>query len=203
MEDASTVKPTDIIVPKLKLHRVRLSDFSRERVYWYAHRKGWIENELRRELNLDTVEHGDRIIPAIAGGMASFSDYLENKVLDYIFNDPSTAFISADPYLGLWTSALTDASTGATAGEAAYTGYARLQVANTNMSAAAAGSKTNSAQLQFAACTALSATVTFFGTFDALTVGNMLLWGTVTSTTVDTSHTPATVAIGALVATLD
>lgn len=175
-----------LIVPK----SMHLSDYGREFGEWLV-KRGFTDPKT------------GRYIPPIAGGMASFSDYLELKVLDYIFNDPSTAFITGDVFLGLWTSALTDASTGSTTGEAAYTGYARLDIPPASMSAAAAGSKTNSSALTFAACTAGSATITFFGTFDAATVGNMLTWGTCTSTTVDTSHTPATVAIGALAVTLD
>src|SRR4249920_148253 len=66
---------------------------------------------------------------------ASFSDYLENKVLDHIFNDGTYSVPTAS--LGLWTSALTDASTGATAGEAAYTTYARVTIGAADMSAAA------------------------------------------------------------------
>jgi hypothetical protein len=135
--------------------------------------------------------------------MASFSDYLENKILDHVFGDG--AYTSPTAYVGLWTSALTDASTGATAGEATYTTYARLIINASDMSAAASGSKTNSAALTLAACTAGSSTITYFGVFDSITIGagNMLLWGTVTSKVIDTSNTPPTIAIGALVSTLD
>ena len=199
---------SDLIVPAIIIPRnPRLSEFAREREYWYLNRNRLTKNDVYRKWGMPLVDDGDKVIPTIAGG-ASFSDYLELKVLDYIFDDPNTAFISADPYLGLWTSALTDTSTGATAGECtaiAYTTYARQQVTNTLMSAAAAGSKTNSGAITFNACTATSATVTYWCTVDAsaLTTGNILVWGTCTSTTIDTSHTPPTVAIGALTVTLD
>lgn len=145
------------------------------------------------------AEHG---VPPVAGG-ASFSDYLENKVLDHIFNDGTFSVPTAS--LGLWTSALTDASTGATAGEAAYTTYARVTIGASDMSAAASGSKTNTAAFTFPACTAGTSTVTFWGTFDSATIGagNMLVWGTATSTVISTTQTPPTVAIGGLVVTLD
>jgi hypothetical protein len=134
---------------------------------------------------------------------ASFSDYLENKVLDHIFNDGTYSVPTAS--LGLWTSALTDASTGATAGEAAYTTYARVTIGAADMSAAASGSKTNTAAFTFPACTAGTSTVTFWGTFDSATIGagNLLVWGTATSTVISTTQTPPTVAIGGLVVTLD
>lgn len=203
---------SDLIIPEPAIiipRNPRLSDFSREREYWYLNRNRLTKNDVHRKWGFPLVDDGDKVIPTIAGG-ASFSDYLELKVLDYIFNDPSTAFVSADPYLALWqsTATLNDAATGATANECSavlYTTYARQQVTNTLMSAAAAGSKTNSGAITFAACTATSATVTWWGTTDAAGIGagNMLVWGTCTSTTVDTSHTPPTVAIGALTVTLD
>jgi hypothetical protein len=146
-----------------------------------------------------TEKHG---YPPAAGG-ASFSDYLENKILDHIFNDGTYSVPTAS--LGLWTSALTDASTGATSGEATYTGYARKTIAASDMSAAASGSKTNSAAITFDACTGGSSTITFWGTFDSATTGagNLLVWGTATSTVISTTQTPATIAIGGLVVTLD
>lgn len=146
-----------------------------------------------------TAEHG---YPPAAGG-ASFSDYLELKILDHIFNDGTYSVPTAS--LGLWTSALTDASTGATAGEADYTTYARVTIAAADMSAAAAGSKTNTAAFTFPACTAGTDTVTFWGTFDSATIGagNLLVWGTCTSTVISTTQTPPVVAIGGLIVTLD
>jgi hypothetical protein len=146
-----------------------------------------------------TAEHG---FPPAAGG-ASFSDYLENKILDHIFNDGS--YTAPSPSLGLWTSALTDASTGATSGEASYTGYARKAIAAADMSAAASGSKTNSSAITFDPCTSGTSTITYWGTFDSGTTGagNLLVWGTATSTVISTTQTPATIAIGGLVVTLD
>lgn len=146
--------------------------------------------------------NGPGVLPPMMGG-ASFSDYLENKVLDHIFNDAS--YTAPSPSLGLWTAALTDASTGAAANEANYTGYARLAIAAADMSAAASGSKTNSAALTFAACTAGTSTITYWGVCDSGTTGagNLLVWGTATSTVISTTQTPATIAIGGLVVTLD
>lgn len=135
--------------------------------------------------------------------MASKSDYLELKVLDHALSDG--AFTEPlNVYLALWTSALTDASTGATAGEANYTTYARVEILATDMSAAAAGSKTNTSAFTFPACTAGSSTITYFCVVDSASgAGNILYWGTVTSKLIDTSNTPPTVAIGALVITED
>jgi hypothetical protein len=133
--------------------------------------------------------------------MASFSDYLELEILDHIFND--NAYSAPTPYLALCTTVPTDASTGSTIVEANYTGYARLAIAAGDMSAAASGSKTNSAALTFPACTAGTSTIIGWAICDAATTGNSLVWGTCTSTVISTTQTPATIAIGGLVVTLD
>lgn len=136
--------------------------------------------------------------------MASKSDYLELKTLDHNLSDGAFT-MPVGIYLALCTTVPTDASTGATIVEANYTGYARIVIAATDLSAAAAGSKTNSNAIVFAACTAGASTVIGFAILDSITLGagNVLYWGTVTSKTIDTSNTPATVAIGALVVTED
>jgi hypothetical protein len=134
--------------------------------------------------------------------VASFSDYLENAVLDHIFGD-GTLTITAPVYLALCTTIPTDASTGTTIVEANYTGYARKSIAAADMSAAASGSKTNSNAITFAACTAGTSTIVGWAICDAATVGNVLVWGTATSTVISATQTPATIAIGGLVVTLD
>lgn len=136
--------------------------------------------------------------------MASKSNYLENKVLDHCLGDGSFTMPAA-VYLALCTVVPTDASTGATITEANYTGYARKQIAASDLSAASSGSKTNSSAITFADCTAGSSTIVGFAILDSGTTGagNVLYWGTVTSKTIDTSNTPPTVAVGALVVTED
>ncbi len=123
-------------------------------------------------------------------------------MLDHLFGDPATT-ITAPTYLALCTTVPTDASTGSTIVEATYTGYARKSVAASDMSAAASGSKTNSAAITFAACTNGTSTIIGWALCDAATTGNVLCWGTATSTVISTTQTPATIAIGALVVTLD
>lgn len=135
--------------------------------------------------------------------MASFSDYWELAVLDGTFGDPTTPTITAPTYLALCTSVPDDTKTGTTIVEASYTGYARKSIAASDMSAAASGSKTNSSAITFAACTASSSTIIGWALCDAATVGNVLCWGTATSTVISTTQTPATVAVGGLVVTLD
>ena len=135
--------------------------------------------------------------------MASKSDYAELVVLDHLMSDG--AFTEpANVYMALCTAIPTDASIGGTLTEANYTGYARKEVLATDLSAAASGSKTNSAAITFAACTAGSSTIIGFAIVDsAAGAGNILYWGTTTSKVIDTSNTPPTIAIGGLVITED
>jgi NaMN:DMB phosphoribosyltransferase len=91
-------------------------------------------------------------------GAASIGDAVENKVLDHLV--ANATYTAPAPFLGLWTSTLTDASTAATAGELTYTTYARQSVSATNMSPAASGSVTNDVAITFAAVTAGGGTVT-------------------------------------------
>ena len=136
--------------------------------------------------------------------MASFSDYLEPLLLDHVLSDG--AFTEpANVYMALCTTIPTDASTGATIVEANYTTYARKEILATELSAAAAGSKTTTAPITFAACTAGDDTIVGFAILDSATIGagNVLMWGTTTSKVIDTSNTPPSVAVGQFVNTLD
>ena len=133
--------------------------------------------------------------------MASKSDYSEVAILDHLFNDP--ALTAPAIYMALCTVVPTDASTGTSITEATYTGYARKQIATTDMSAAAAGSKTNGLAITFAACTAGSSTIIGFALCDALTLGNIIYWGTTTSKVIDVNNTPPTVAVSGLAVSED
>lgn len=134
--------------------------------------------------------------------MAGFSNVVENKVLDHIFGD-GTYTVTAPVYLALCTVAVGEADTGSTITEATYTGYSRLAIAAADMSAAAGGSKTNGNPLVFPACTAGTSTIIGFAICSASTGGDVILFGTLPSVVVSTTQTPATIAAGALVATLD
>jgi hypothetical protein len=130
----------------------------------------------------------------------TFTEYAETAVLAHVVG--KTSFTMPTTYLGLWTSALTSASTGATAGEATYTGYARLATSGAWGTATAGTPSTifNSSALTFAACTGSTSTVTYWALLDSSTIGagNMLIWGTCSSTVISATQTPATFAINAL-----
>lgn len=134
--------------------------------------------------------------------MASFSDYYETHVLDHVLG--KTELTKVTPiFLALCTVVPTDASTGSTLTEATYTGYARKSVAAADWNAASAGQSTNGNAITFAACTGSSSTIIGWALCDAVTAGNVIVWGTCTSTVISTTQTPATVAVGGLVVNLD
>ena len=132
----------------------------------------------------------------------SFGDFLENELLDHVFANaaytaPTTLFLAlstADPLDD--ASGLTEPSGG---------GYARTSVANnlTEWPAAAGGSKSNANPISFATATGSQGTVTHFAIMDALTLGNMLAHGDLTTPkTIDPGDT-ASFAAGDITITLD
>jgi hypothetical protein len=120
----------------------------------------------------------------------SKSDFLENKILDHIFGGGDYAR-PATLYVALFTSAPSDAGGGT---EVTGGAYARAAVTNdsTNWPAAAGGVKGNGTSVTFAQATAPWGNVGWFAVFDALTGGNMLYWGALTtSRSVATGDTPS------------
>lgn len=131
----------------------------------------------------------------------SFSNFLELELLDHVFG--AAAYTApATVYVSLHTADPTDAGSGA---EVSGGSYARAAVTNdaTNWPAAASGSKSNGAVIQFATPTGSWGTITHFGIWDALTTGNLLAHGAL-----DTSKAPSTgvdveFGVGDLTITLD
>lgn len=114
--------------------------------------------------------------------MSSFSDYLEDAVLDHAFRN--TALTSPTTvYLALYTVAPTDAGGGT---EVSGGGYARQSI---TFGAASGGAMSNTAAVSFTASGANFGDVLAVGIFDALTVGNLLAWDGITSATVNDGDT--------------
>lgn len=124
---------------------------------------------------------------------------LSKKLGDVAFG--GTAY-SADAtnYIGLWTAALDDTFTGATASEAAYTSYARLALTNnTTIFAAGTGTTTytktwpSDAAKNFATSTGGSSTVTYMGCLNGnagTTADKGKVWASVTSVAIASGDTP-------------
>lgn len=111
-----------------------------------------------------------------------------------------------DVYLALLTGTPTSSSTGTTieAEEANYTGHERKKVtANISTATEAATSSIeNETEITFAACTGGSSTIIAWALCDAATAGNIIMWGTATSTVISTTQTPATIAAKKLIGEL-
>ncbi len=122
------------------------------------------------------------------------SNFYITKILNILWNATSYSF-PATLYFALWTSALTASSTGATSGEAAYTSYARVAVTanTTNFPASSGGSNiTNGTAITWPANTGGAETETYLAVLDVATLGsgNILYWGSITSTTINGGDTP-------------
>jgi hypothetical protein len=132
----------------------------------------------------------------------SFSDFIENKLLDLLFGN--TAYTIPSPvFVSLFTAAPSDSGGGT---EVTGGSYARVSVTNnsTNFPAASGGAKSNGTVITFPAPTANWGTVVAFGIHDASTAGNLLGWATLTTNRVINSGDGAPkFAIGDLDITLD
>ena len=103
----------------------------------------------------------------------SFSNYLENKVLLHVFG--ATAYTApATLYVGLYTS---DPGEGNTGTEVSGGSYARQTIAFTVTDNQAS----NTAAVEFPTATASWGTVTYAAVFDAVSGGNMMAYGALTT----------------------
>ena len=106
--------------------------------------------------------------------MSAMSDYLENEILDHILGTGSYT-APTTVYVGLSTGSFADDNSGT---ELSGSGYARVAA---TFSAAASGTTSNSAAIEFPAATGSWGTVSHFGIFDASTAGNLLIHGAFTA----------------------
>ncbi len=133
--------------------------------------------------------------------MGSFADYLENKVLDYVFN--GTAFTPATPlYVGLSTTTITDAGGNIT--EPSGNNYSRVSVAKntTNWPVASGGAISNGVAITFPTASGSWGTVIDFFISDASSGGNIYGYGTLTVSKAVSSGDTVSFAIGDLDITL-
>lgn len=145
--------------------------------------------------------------------MAALSDYLENKIIDWLlrgqaFSPPATV------YVGLLTAAPSDTGGGT---EVSGGSYARVAVtsslanwagtqaaASTTASTGTGGQTSNNGTITFPAPTANWGVVTHFGVYDASSAGNLLFYGSLTtSKTVNNGDAAPSIAAAALTFQLD
>lgn len=115
--------------------------------------------------------------------LSAASNYLEDKLIDHAL--ATTAFTAPSAvYVALFTSDPTDAGTGT---EVSGGGYVRQSA---SFAAASGGSASTSATVTFPTATGNYGTVTHVGVFDAVSTGNLLFHGAVTtSKTIETGDT--------------
>jgi hypothetical protein len=105
--------------------------------------------------------------------MAGFSDFLETKVLGHVFG--GAAYTAPGTlHVALYTAAPSDSGGGT---EVTGGAYARQTSAFTVSGATAS----NTAAIEYATATADYGTVVAMGVFDAATSGNLLAYGTLTT----------------------
>lgn len=124
----------------------------------------------------------------------NLSNYLEDKLLDHFLG--TTAYtMPTTVYVGLYTVVPTDAGGGTqvTGGS-----YARQTAV---FATAASGTTSNTANIDFANMPA--ATTVAIGVFDALTAGNLLLWGTLTANKTTDAGDTLRIATGDLDISID
>lgn len=127
--------------------------------------------------------------------MAAFSNYLENALINGTLR-ATTYTAPTTVYVGLFTSDPTDAGSGTEVSGNAYARQAATFAAPSN------GAASTNADVQFPQATGNWGTVTHFAIFDALTTGNMMYHGALTtSKTIETGDV-FKIATGSLTVTL-
>lgn len=106
--------------------------------------------------------------------MSALSDYAENKVLD-VLGANATFTAPSNVYLGLSTGSLGDDNSGT---ELTGNNYSRVSV---SFGAAATGTMSNDAAIEFAAATGSWGSVSHWGLYDAASSGNLLVHGSFTT----------------------
>jgi len=103
----------------------------------------------------------------------SFTDFLENKLLDFVWGNVAYV-VPTTIYVGLSTTQPADDGTNIT--EPSGNGYARVGVANntTNWPVAVGGAKSNGTVIQFSTATGTWGTMAYFFNSTAVTGGDIL-----------------------------
>jgi hypothetical protein len=121
--------------------------------------------------------------------MSAMSDYLENEILDHILGTGAYT-MPTTVYVGLSTGSFNDDNSGT---ELTGNGYARVSI---SFGAAASGTASNDAAVEFSAATGSWGTVSHFGLFDASSAGNLLIHGALTASKVIETGDILKIAIG-------
>ena len=131
--------------------------------------------------------------------MGSFSNYLENKVLDHLFS--KNTYTSPTIYVALSTADPGEDGSGLC--EPGGNGYTRVQTTENDWNDASGGTTENATDITFGQATGSWGTITHFALMDAASAGNLLACATLNqSKTIDLGDT-VKFAAGDLGVTLD
>jgi uncharacterized protein YaiE (UPF0345 family) len=112
----------------------------------------------------------------------SLSNYAEGKILEHSVGKSAWGTLVGAVYVGLYTATPSDTSTGSSGGTEVTGGsYARKLTAAADWNTSSGGSISNANDIVFATASASWGTVTQVGLFDAVTAGNLLWWGDLTT----------------------
>lgn len=106
--------------------------------------------------------------------MSALSDYAENELLDHLLGTGAYT-MPTTVYVGLSTGSFNDDNSGT---ELTGNNYSRQSV---SFGAAASGTASNDAAVEFSAATGSWGVVSHFGLFDAASSGNLLIHGALTA----------------------
>jgi len=132
--------------------------------------------------------------------MGSFSNYLENKLLDHIFM--KTAF-SQPSYIYVALSTADPGEDGSGLNEPSGNGYARVQTSGSDWNNASGGHIDNATDIEFPEATGDWGTITHFALMDAESGGNMLAYGSLSQSKTISAGDTAKFKAGDLDVTLD
>jgi len=132
--------------------------------------------------------------------MGSFSDYLEDALMNQLFN--KTALAEVTIWIGVCNSdtALSDS---ATPWEPTAASYQRQDTSAVTWTASSGGAVENGAIIEFTTAAQSWCTIYGFAAYDASTAGNVLFCGTLTTARDVTTNDSVRFAAGALDVALD
>lgn len=131
--------------------------------------------------------------------MGSFGNYLEDALLDHVFD--KAAYTQPTIYIALSTADPTDDASGLA--EPSGGSYARKSTAAADWNSASSGSIDNANAISFVEATGDWGTITHFALYDASTGGNMLAHGSLGTSKAVSSGDTAKFDAGDLTVTLD
>lgn len=136
--------------------------------------------------------------------MGSKSNAYENLLQNFIYGG-SALTAPGTVYVGLWTATLSDASTGATAGEVSGGDYARVAMpaGTAYWTASDGGTVKNAVDVNFGTASADWGTITDWAALNASSAGTILHYGTLTASKAIASGDAFKIPVNSLVITED